>query len=677
MNRGHRARVALSSSLLVGTLLVPLAPASVLATDGLFDPYVAISLPSEPDAVAIGDVTGDGRADVVATTGYSGSALNDFQLFVLAQGADGLLQAPVRYETSGTYSSRPGSVDIGDIDGDGRTDVVVGIDRVGIEVFPGLADGTLGTPTLSPHPNSTYIRVGQLHPAGGLDVAGIGWGSGTVTVFADPGGGLDGFATYPAVHNGYDDLEIGDLNDDGNQDLVVMSGQMYGTNISVLHGQANGSFGAAVELRIYELNVLTSGIGVGDTNGDGRDDLAASFGGNSPDSRMALWIQLPDGSLDMPVIHDSYDIPEPVEVADLDLDGKADVVTLHGGWQQAGVYLGRNGGYLDPEALYPIPYASHYSPHGLAVGDVNGDGWPDIVAADYNNGLIVLSNGAVFQPTEPGAPSLTSAVGGNGKVTLTWTPPTNDGGSAVTGYLAEASPTGGYCFVSATTCTISGLTNGETYTFTVKASNDVGLGAASNALSATPWVAPTVPRSLAASPNLQAGIGLTWQAPADPGAPGMTGYRIYRGAPGGTPTLHATVNANAVAYTDTAVVNGGTYAYQIAAFNAFGEGPRTAVVTTQRGTAPSEPRSVTATAGKGIVLKWTAPLSNGGSPVTAYRIYRSTTSGTEVFRASVSGTTLTFTDTSVTKKVKYFYWITAVNVLGEGPHSTEVNATAR
>ena len=160
----------------------------------------------------------------------------------------------------------------------------------------------------------------------------------------------------------------------------------------------------------------------------------------------------------------------------------------------------------------------------------------------------------------------------------------------------------------------------------------------------------------------------------------MTGYRIYRGAPGGTLTLLATVNANAVSFTDTAVVNGGSYAYQIAAFSGSGEGPRTAVVTAQRGTAPSEPRSVTATAGaggKGITLKWTAPLSNGGSPVTSYRIYRSTTSGTETFLVSVSGSTLTYTDKAVTKKVRYFYWITAENQLGEGAHSTEVNATAR
>jgi hypothetical protein len=423
--------------------------------------------------------------------------------------------------------------------------------------------------------------------------------------------------------------------------------------------------------------VLTSGIGVGDTNGDGRDDIAVSYGGNSPDSRMALWIQLADGSLDMPVIHNSYDIPEPVEIADLDLDGQADVVTLHGGWLQAGVYPGRAGGYLADEQLYSIPYSSHSNPHGLAIGDVNGDGWPDVVGADAESGVIILRNRAVSQPTEPGPPTLNSATAGDGSVTLAWTAPDDDGGSPLTNYLGEVQPTGPYCFVSGTSCTISGLTNGTTYTFTVRAGNEAGLGPDSNSLSAMPGVAPSAPRSLAANPNLAAGVGLTWQAPSAPGDPALQGYRIYRGAPGGPLTVHATVNMQASSFTDTAVVNGGSYAYQIAAFNAFDEGPRTTVVTAQRGTAPSAPWSVTATVGKGITLKWAAPASTGGASVTAYRIYRSTTSGTETLLVGVNGSTLTYVDKAVTKKVRYFYWITAVNALGEGAHSPEVSATAR
>lgn len=677
-SRPVRVRARLVALVLGATLTIPLGVAPAAASGSLFLPAVTIYLPSAADAVTIGDVTGDGRDDVVATTGYDFDPANDFRLWVLVQGPDGLLQEPVSYATAGTYSSRPQSVDIGDVNGDGLADVVVGLDRYGIQVFPGRADGTLGAPSLTLHGDSTRIRVGQLDKDGRADVAGIGWDSDTVTVFSDTGTGLAARATYAAIHNGYDDLETGDVTGDGLQDLVVMSGQGFGPNMSVVPGLANGTFGAATPYSIYDQQVNTHGIGVGDTNGDGRADIAASYGGNSPSSRVALWTQLADGTLDLPVIHGSYDIPEPVEVADLDLDGRADVVTLHGGWMQAGVYLGRASATLDIEQLYPIPYASHYNPHGLAIGDVNGDGWPDVVGADDNNGLVVLSNSQVFQPTEPDPPILNAANPGNGSVQLVWQPPENDGGSAIQSYTATASPGGQYCLTSSVVCTIGGLTNGVTYSFTVRATNGVGIGDPSNARTAMPGVAPSAPRSLATSPNLAAGVGLAWQAPTSPGDPALQGYRIYRGVSGGPLSLLASVDATATSFTDRAVVNGGSYSYQVSAYSAFGEGPRTTVATAQRGTAPSAPRSPTATVGpKGITLTWQAPATNGGAAVTAYRIYRSTASGTESFLVSVGASTLTYLDRAVTRKVRYFYWITAVNVLGEGAHSTEVSATAR
>jgi fibronectin type 3 domain-containing protein len=671
-----RARLAILSLALL--LAIPMAAAPAQAASGLFLPYQAIAVPSEADAVAIGDVTGDGRADVVFTTGYDADPANDFHVFVLAQGPDGLLAPPVGYATAGSYAQRPGSVAIGDITGDGLADVVVGLDRYGIQVFPGQPDGTLGAASFTATSDSTRIRVGQLDGDGHVDVVGIGWGSDTVSVFHAAGGVLAPPQVYAAVHNGWDDLEVGDVNGDGRTDIIVMSGQGYGPNVSVLHQAVDGTFGPAEEHSLGD-QVLTHGVGVGDTTGDGRADVVASYGGNSPSSRVALWTQRSDGTLGEPVVQTSYDIPEPVDVADLDLDGRADVVTLHGGWQQAGVYLGRADGTLGAEQLYPIPYASHYSVHGLAIGDVNGDGWPDVVAADYNNGIIILSRRAAFQPTQPGAPALLSATPGDGRVSLTWSAPASDGGSAITSYVAEAQPGGAYCLVTGLWCTITGLQNGTSYEFSVRAGNAIGYGPASNALTATPQapgLPPGAPQKLVASPNLAQGIGLSWEAPASSGTAPISGYRVYRGAPGGVLSLHAIIG-NTLSFVDTAAVNGASYAYQVSAVNALGEGPASATIVAQRGTAPSAPRSLSATvAAKSITLKWSAPSSTGGSAITGYRIYRSTSSGSESLLVGVGAGTTSYADSAVAKKTRYYYWVTAINALGESVASAEVTAVS-
>ena len=103
-----------------------------------------------------------------------------------------------------------------------------------------------------------------------------------------------------------------------------------------------------------------------------------------------------------------------------------------------------------------------------------------------------------------------------------------------------------------------------------------------------------------------------------------------------------------------------------------------AEVVAVRGTAPTAPRNLTATATKsGIALTWVAPSSNGGTAITGYRVYRGTTSGGEILYVSYGPDAIGMTDTAVAKRTSYFYRVTAVNVLGESVFSAEVNATSR
>src|SRR3954451_3306613 len=225
-----------------GALLAAVAVATpVLASAGhtsaastLFAPFQSIALGTDTKAVGIGDVTGDGRGDVVATSAQGSYA--DYRVYVSASLPDGTLAAPVSYPTPGTASNRIESVAIGDITGDGRGDVVVGAAGLGVLVYPQLATGLLGSPTVTATPHTLRVATGDLDGAAGTDLAAIGWGDDLVSVFLNDGhGALGGATTYPARHSGYDDLEIADVSGDGRDDIVVMSGQTYATpNLSVV-----------------------------------------------------------------------------------------------------------------------------------------------------------------------------------------------------------------------------------------------------------------------------------------------------------------------------------------------------------------------------------------------------------------------------------------------------------
>jgi hypothetical protein len=356
---------------------------------------VAYPTGSWPEAVAIGDVTGDGLNDVALVTSFYFDDANDHRLFVFRQLPDGSLASPTRFETMGTTDERPETVAIGDVDGDARADVVVGNRRQGlaglghIGVFHQNASGGLDPVVLHPTRDSACVRVADLNNDGRFDIVGTGSATNSVSVLLQrPDGTLADPVEYTVPDAGNNDLEVGDLNGDGLTDVVVRNWSGTPQGASILYQQPDGTLGGVVT-RSQPGN--WQGIGIGDLNGDGRRDLAFAHGGNRPDSFVSVFLQNADGTLPAtPTTLPSYDIPEPVEVADLNDDWRPDLLVAHGGWLALGIYLQQAGGTLVPETLDPLPYASHYNRHGLAVGDINQDGAPDVAIADYNNGLVVL-----------------------------------------------------------------------------------------------------------------------------------------------------------------------------------------------------------------------------------------------------------------------------------------------
>jgi fibronectin type 3 domain-containing protein len=147
-----------------------------------------------------------------------------------------------------------------------------------------------------------------------------------------------------------------------------------------------------------------------------------------------------------------------------------------------------------------------------------------------------------------------------------------------------------------------------------------------------------------------------------------TAYNIYRSTTTGAETLLA-FNVTGTGYVDNNVLAGGRYFYKVSAVNAGGEGPLSAEVSAIPTVARPAAPTVTATGQqKNIKLSWDAVPG-----ATAYRIYRSLSSGAEVLYVTLNGTN--YVDKLVQSPFTYYYQVTAYNAAGESLRSTEVFAT--
>lgn len=293
--------------------------------------------------------------------------------------------------------------------------------------------------------------------------------------------------------------------------------------------------------------------------------------------------------------------------------------------------------------------------------------------------------------TAPGAPTDVTAVAGNASATVSWAAPASDGGSALTSYAVTpyvgTSPqpetaVGGS--PPPTSTTIGGLTNGTTYTFTVRAVNAVGAGPASTPSNAvTPaGTPPGAPTGVTATAG-DASATVSWTAPASDGGSPLSSYTVtpYLGT---TPRPATTVTGSPPATTATVsgLTNDFNYTFRITATNAVGTGPASApsnMVTPAAPpprTAPGAPTKVGATAGDGSAeVAWIAPEADGNSPITSYSVtpYVGTTARASTQVPGSPPPTST-TVTGLTNGTTYTFRVKATNGVGSGPASQPSNA---
>jgi len=347
----------------------------------LFAGLTTLTIPSgyTGESVAIGDVTGDGRADVVVGAWKSGGAPQGDLVIVFAQTATGQLAAAATYATGTQGILTPRSVDVGDVNGDGRLDVVVTRDS-DVAVLTQSSNGTLNQAVALAGGSAKYgaevVAVADLNGDGRNDVVAAGLSSADVYVWFQTSTGTLGQAeTFPCTQGGYTKIVIGDLDNDGLLDAVFSA---EGAPDACVLLQRTGGFAPALNV---PLGKTATGIAVGDVNGDCHADLVFTTGGNRPDSQLGVALQAGPAMLGVPTFIPSFDIPSDVAVVDIDGNRLPDVVVLHDGWSTVGVYRQSHTGMLAPEETYAFSYIN-WGPDRMAVGDVNGDGRPDIVAAD-------------------------------------------------------------------------------------------------------------------------------------------------------------------------------------------------------------------------------------------------------------------------------------------------------
>ncbi|MBV9927256.1 MAG: VCBS repeat-containing protein [Acidobacteria bacterium] len=403
---------------------------------GGFSGATSLNSGGTPRAVAAADLNGDGRPDLVA--GNNGS--NNASVFLNNGG--GTFAAAVNY----AVGTDPSAVAVGDLNGDGRADLAVANHTSAgspgtVSVLLGSGAGAFGAAT-----NYTVgigpkdVIVGDFDRDGRADLAVANEYSHNVSILLGDGAGHFSTGRGYVAGTGPWSLAAGDFNRDGKLDIAALDSVKQ--SLLLLAGRGDGRFSTPPT---YATNNGPMGVTTGDFNGDGKLDAAVSYFSFNP-STVALLLGDGRGGFTLSKSFDVGADPRVLTAADFNRDGKLDLVTVNWSSNKISVLLGTGTG--DFAAARTFNTAANFSPRGMRVADLNGDGKLDLAVANYSFGSpnapvsVLLGDGAgnFGAPTQyaTGAADASDVApgdfNGDGRVDLLVS---NSGGSSVSLLLGD------------------------------------------------------------------------------------------------------------------------------------------------------------------------------------------------------------------------------------------------
>lgn len=371
-----------------------------------------------PNSVVVGDFNGDGVMDIAeaATQQKDDGSSPDAgfaSIFLQSRSSVDTFSSGAHFATG----NNPSSIAAGDLTGAGSMDVAVAnfLDgSVSVLLETAIASGTFSpavTTSVGGHPNEVVIA--DLNGDGRNDIvlADETANAGRVVVLLQDGTAIAHFGTPIALStvDAVAGVTVGDLNGDGKPDIVAATADANGNNghaVVFLQDAANpGTFLAA---STFAGGAQPTAVKIVDIDGDGLPDIVASNAGPGTDGigSAGVSVLLQDGANPgtflAPVTYATQSSSDALVVADLNGDGKPDIVTANLGPSPTGSVSVLLQDPTRPGVLLsPVSYAGFGEPLGVAVGDIDKDGRPDIVVADGTTATVMLqsaTSAGAFQP---------------------------------------------------------------------------------------------------------------------------------------------------------------------------------------------------------------------------------------------------------------------------------------